>query len=210
MIVYTGVFQIHRKLNKFGQLHTLKTIVATLELVWNCDTVTCSIKHPTHSHTHWNRKRDTIANNSHENQTMNPRYLGDEKAHFAARFTFISSMTVMPRLSKKHRQRSFGRLQTGQNAQIFANAFNVNARTIYCPQEQLCATNSIDDLHYRGRPRVSPVPAGRFIKVTETACHTIGTNRRPLCANTVRRCLGANNVLCRSPLQGPVLTAPRR
>ena len=45
---------------------------------------------------------------------------------------------------------------------------------------------------------------------TETARHTIGTQLRPITADTVRRRLASNNIHGRRPARGPILTNRHR
>ena len=49
-------------------------------------------------------------------------------------------VNVMPRLSRNQREQAIGRLGAGQSAQILANAYNVNGRTIYRLQHRYNTT----------------------------------------------------------------------
>ena len=46
----------------------------------------------------------------------------------------------------------------------------------------------------------------RFTTTTKTARHTTGTQQRPISADTVRRRSASNNIRCRRPARGPILT----
>ena len=50
----------------------------------------------------------------------------------------------------------------------------------------------------------------RFTTTTETARPTIGTQQRPISADTVRRRLASNNIHCRHPARGSILTNRHR
>ena len=62
-------------------------------------------------------------------------------------------VNVMPRLSRNQREQAIGRLGAGQSAQILANAYNVNVRTIYRLQHRYNTTNSTNDRSRSGRPQ---------------------------------------------------------
>ncbi|XP_071083894.1 uncharacterized protein [Haliotis cracherodii] len=102
----------------------------------------------------------------------------------------------MPRLSGNERQQAIGRLQAGQCAQVVANAFNVNVRTIYRLQHRHTTTNTTDIRPRSGRPRVTTPRQdqfmirqhlqNRFQMATETAWETIGNHQHAISDRTVR------------------------
>lgn len=126
----------------------------------------------------------------------------------------------MPRLSANQREQAIGRLQAGQHAQVVANAFNVHVSTIHRLQHRYNTTNTTADRDRSGRPRVTTPRQDRFIHrqhlrdrfrpASVTARETIGAGRRPISADTVRRRLTTNNLCCRRPARGPILTAHHR
>ncbi|XP_071088871.1 uncharacterized protein [Haliotis cracherodii] len=121
----------------------------------------------------------------------------------------------MPRLSGNERQQTIGRLQAGQSAQVVANAFNVNVRTIYRLQHRHNTTKASEDRPRSGRPRVTTPRQDRFIirqllqnrfrMATETARQTIDNHQRAISDRTVRRRQTANNISCHRPARVPIL-----
>ncbi len=126
----------------------------------------------------------------------------------------------MTRLSAAQREQAIGRLQAGQRALVVANAYNVHVSTIHRLQQRYINTNSTADSDRSGRPRVTTPRQDRFINrqhlhdrfrtASMTARETIGTGQRPISDDTVRRRLAANNLRCRRPARGPVLTTRHR
>ena len=122
----------------------------------------------------------------------------------------------MPRLSRQQREQAIGRLHAGQAARVIANDFNCSTRTIERLRQRYNATNSTNDRPRSGRPQVTTPRQNRYIlrrhlndrfaTASETARHTVGTHQRPVSDDTVRRRLRSNNLRCRRPYRGPVLT----
>ena len=126
----------------------------------------------------------------------------------------------MPRLSRQQREQAIGRLHAGQAARVIANDFNCSIRTIERLRQRYNATNSTNDRPRSGRPQVTTPRQNRYIlrqhlndrfaRASETARHTVGTHQRPVSDDTVRRRLRSNNLRCRRPYRGPVLTQRHR
>ena len=127
---------------------------------------------------------------------------------------------AMPRLNHEQREQAIGRLHAGQSARQIANHFNCSTRTIERLRIRFNTTNSTNDRQRSGRPQVTTARQNRFIvrqhlmnrftTATETARNTMGTHQRPISDDTVRRRLAANNLRCRRPARGPVLTQRHR
>ena len=101
-----------------------------------------------------------------------------------------------------------------------ANDFNCSTRTIERLRQRYSATNSTNDRPSSGRPEVTTTRQNQYIlrqhlndifaRAAETARHTNGTHQRPVSDDTVRRRLRSNNLRCRRPYRGPVLTQRHR
>ena len=125
---------------------------------------------------------------------------------------------AMPRLSRQQGEQTIGRLHAGQAARVIANDFNCSTRTIERLRQRYNATNSTNDRPRSGRPQVTTPRQNRYIlrqhlndrfaRASETARHTCtnGTHQRPVSDGAVRRRLRSNNLRCRRPYRGPVLT----
>lgn len=126
----------------------------------------------------------------------------------------------MPRLSRQERDQAIGRLNAGQSTQTVARAFNVHVTTIRRLRTRFNAFQTTDDRPRSGRPRVTSVRQDRLIyfqhrqertrSASETARVAIGNHQRPISSDTVRRRLRAENLHCRRPARGPVLTNRHR
>ena len=123
---------------------------------------------------------------------------------------------AMPRLSRHQREQAIGRCHAGQGARVIANDFNCSTRTIERLRQSYNATNSTNDRLRSSRPQVTTQRQNpyilrqhlndRFARASETARNTNGTHQRPVSDDTVRRRLRSNNLRCRRPYRGPVLT----
>lgn len=147
-------------------------------------------------------KRSTeiaVTNNYRKNQIVSAIHdCYRIKSSSAAQFAFITTTTTIPWFSTNKRQQTITRMVAGQNAQIVANAFKVNV------EDDRLRTTQI----YHASPRSTARGTcwGWFTRVTETARQTIGTHQRFISTDTARRRLVANNIRCRRPARGPVLT----
>ena len=126
----------------------------------------------------------------------------------------------MPRLTPQERERALGRLQAGQSAREVANLLNCHISTVFRLHGRFQATNTTTDRPRTGRPRVTSGRQDRqivrqhvqepFQSARDTARATLGTHRRPISADTVRRRLQERDLVCRRPARGPRLSPQHR
>ena len=126
----------------------------------------------------------------------------------------------MPRLRREESLRALGMLQAGVSLSAAARQFRCNVSTISRLRSRYQATGSAEDRPRRGRQRVT-TPAqdmqmvrqhlqDRFRPATRTAAGTPGRNQPRISPSTVRRRLREQNLQCRRPFRGPVLTPLHR
>ena len=122
---------------------------------------------------------------------------------------------------QKPARQAIGRLGTGQSAQIVANAYNVNVRTLFLLSSNIDITPPtpptaptiaravvVPESPHHGKIALfcANICKDRFTTTTETARHATGTQQRPISADTVRCRLDSNNNHSRRPALGPILT----
>ncbi len=106
------------------------------------------------------------------------------------------TMSMMPQLSRLHRDQAIAMLQGGRSARIIARTFGVHHSTVTPLAECYRITGYSNDRAISGRPcvmtaaqdrakQLSYLLPDRFQPATQTAAETIGTHHRPVSARRV-------------------------